>query len=357
MIKPKQKEEPTTETLSWAEIETIGDETPLEVSLRFVFGSPKRTYYNERESFIEAEWLYNFDADWDLVENHLVNQTNGFHSDVIGDIGFELFGTIDAVSDDADCLLTDEEMETELSGWQLDCEERKLRTTKMLIADIDLHVNKVHKTRNEIKKFFDSKNVEPQTSDYIGRIITVLPKELKLRLTDELRSSRGLEGRLSSIISEHHLIENTLNEVFGILEGLEPNPSDYIQTIDDVNKWFDEVINSVNEAQYLSFYLGSAIKDWDEKHQIAFDVMEVSRLTSSSDFDEMIGYMIAKINETVYHWKLSGKDYAVVKEDLEHWIFENDVIIGRLDDFCYEIAEEFYDELEELQAIFDKEDW
>lgn len=120
-------------------------DSPLEHALYFAFSNPKRPYYKDRNASMEAEFCYAFDANWELVENQLIESTKDLTSYEIGDIGFEIYSTIDAVSDDADCLLTDEELETDLCGFELDCEERKLRTTKMLLDDIFDMVNGVTK--------------------------------------------------------------------------------------------------------------------------------------------------------------------------------------------------------------------
>ena len=53
----------------------------------------------------------------------------------------------------------------------------------------------------------------------------------------------------------------------------------------------------------------------------AFDSMELSRIKASlPDKDEVLDYMVAKINEVVWDWETPPKVAEVLKEDLDDWM-------------------------------------
>lgn len=78
--------------------------------------------------------------------------------------------------------------------------------------------------------------------------------------------------------------------------------------------------NTQNEvlSQILS---KESLWDWEAEYHSAFDSMELSRLKASlPDKNEVLDYMVAKINEVVHNWETPPKVMEVLKEDLEDWI-------------------------------------
>lgn len=79
-----------------------------------------------------------------------------------------------------------------------------------------------------------------------------------------------------------------------------------------------------NETQIgnLSMILSKeSLWDWEAEYHSAFDSMELSRIKASlSDKDEVLDYMVAKINEVVWNWETPPKVAEVLKEDLADWM-------------------------------------
>lgn len=64
-----------------------------------------------------------------------------------------------------------------------------------------------------------------------------------------------------------------------------------------------------------------SLRDWEAEYHSAFDSMELSRLKAClPDKDEVLDYMVAKINEVVWDWETPPKVAEVLKEDLADWM-------------------------------------
>ena len=71
----------------------------------------------------------------------------------------------------------------------------------------------------------------------------------------------------------------------------------------------------------------SSLDDWDEEYQVVFKSMDLNRVRAfGSDREELIGYMIAKINEVIYDFEMPVKLYQIFYEDLEEWIERFDIV-------------------------------
>jgi len=73
----------------------------------------------------------------------------------------------------------------------------------------------------------------------------------------------------------------------------------------------------------------SSLDDWDEEYHKAFKSMDLNRIRShASDIEELVGYMVAKINEVVWEWDILsyGNEMEVLEEDLEEWIEMFDIV-------------------------------
>jgi len=100
-----------------------------------------------------------------------------------------------------------------------------------------------------------------------------------------------------------------------------------------------------NEKQTygLSMILSKeSLRDWDAEYHSAFDSMELSRIKAWLSYeigngwswdskDEVLDYMVAKINEVVWDWETPPKVAEVLKEDLADWMQRFDLWLEIID--------------------------
>jgi hypothetical protein len=96
-----------------------------------------------------------------------------------------------------------------------------------------------------------------------------------------------------------------------------------------------------NEKQTygLSLILSKeSLWDWEAEYHSAFDSMELNRIKACLDSktltwekDEVLDYMVAKINEVVWDWETPPKVMEVLKEDLDDWMQRFDLWLEIMD--------------------------
>ena len=312
MNKPKQKEEPTTETSSWAETKSQ------------LVEEIEKTFSNPRLEDLESTGLRQLT----LLENHIQDEVLETAVQEIGVAKFSKF--LVAIG----CFATIEDYYVEIENI---LDEEEPETFSDLVGDFTTQAD-----FDEIKKICDFLMLSKDSiiNDF------VIPN-YKVSKASHIWLEEQTERALNKAIDRHFNFVNHYNTAFDEINyGKFFNTADHVgifeyfmegQDLQTELKIQEEIANqAVITAKPISLYdllTDEEKQKWTSPFLKAFQEVEFNRIVDS-ETDEVIDYVASVFNRVVYNWEMNPELGQIILDDLKK--FSQEVkLLDRIDFFIH----------------------
>ena len=200
--------------------------------------------------FAEQIDLSLVDKDASILYSELAKIDN---PNTLESVCYNIFSSWDAISDDIDVLLTEEEWEIEDFDMELRNDEVEFskRTLAIYLDDVKMVLDRRSKIANELAKIMDG-------NDWLANQLKEMPQQLVVELETRLETTALLSPRLLRHISKYDdsnwricIKDATYLLTFG-----HPEDEDAMfLNIEELQDWYDEVIRDLRSMAILKGWL------------------------------------------------------------------------------------------------------
>ena len=316
MIKPNQKKEPTTDSLSWAETET-GDLSPKE-AIKIAFP------LNFQQPIVEtANWALDYFTDHvgeKMVSQILKNSKTALNFGRF----FAVLGLEETDGGRDLCIFVEDLIDDYTNDEIIDLISTDINDLNCQAID---YVNEVSRllslTKDEIINELIIPNYKVFKSSHIW-----LEEQTESALKRAFRKIFAID----EIPLEIWQIENQFDDADHVsifeyfMEGQDLQTELKIQ-----QEIANKAVVTANPISLYDLLTDEERKEWTSPFLKAFQEVEFSRIVDS-EIDDVIDYVVSVFNRVVYNWEMPMKYYKVIVEDLEEWLQEFK-ILDRFDFF------------------------